>query len=260
MLYINSILYVVAFLATALTGYVVIVGVLVTVMEKRLNKKQHEDDDESDPPEVTEKIWHYGANYDLYCPPIYIPLPKFFNPLLLVIAIFLLFSSYYLLAEFSYYPPFFVSQTYIEEQERKAKLKAIALSNEAKEVYNALSNIEELSQNEIKNVLTNTYVFLDRLEKETIEKEENLSNIRKQINMALKQRQDEEGKSDILTDENNRKLLALYIDAQGSSLKYLSPQFWIDILIAFVLGVAASMVAPSIPRLILKWRSDPKPE
>lgn len=259
MIIINSILYLIVFFVTTVGIFIALFISLYAVLGNLgFGKNIDDDEDElsnNDDPNYDPKYDYlyqpYGVNFK-------ISFPSFTAPLLLVCAIISLPLSYYVISAFKYYPPFLESRPSVEEQGLNAKQNVDDLSDEAERIHNALSNIHNLTLDDLEKVLSNTLVYLEKLKEEAIKKEQALSKLKEEIAKTQNQRQAEENLlkkfNDLSRPQLNEIADILYEPVARDSNK----TFWLGAFISFPIGVFAELFASWILSVRSKRRAEQK--
>jgi len=173
-------------------------------------------------------------------------------PILLMFAFVLFVAPFFVLTTVGYEPPLKKINIEISTDGKKSDIND--LSNEIENISSVLSNINNLTINEIQTELIRTKDFVSRLKQEAINQHQIIENLRIQTQKSKEEAEAANKLNETVKALTNEELDAIQFlitkNANDSSIK----SFWLGALISFPIGVLASIFATLIWNIINRKR------
>ena len=160
---------------------------------------------------------------------------------------FLLIPTYYLLDLLP-----FINKSEIEiklETESERLPKHIEnLSSEAKRIRDTLSDINNLTINQVNSELKNTLKFIEKLEKEAIEQENFFKNLKISIENERKEAEEVQQIANSIEELTKPQLDTIKSLITADCKEETKESFWLSIYLSFAMGIATSLIASFITK------------
>jgi len=154
--------------------------------------------------------------------------------------------TYFLFNYLSYYPPLNSGDVELITDTNKGSEKIDRLTIEIDKTRNTLSNIENLTINQIQVELEQSLFFFNELKEEAVNQKRIINNLQKTIQKEKKKAEDAINHSKHVTSLTKEQINAINDLLTTNAKKDNQKSFWIGVGVSFPVGVTASILGTII--------------
>lgn len=163
--------------------------------------------------------------------------------------------SYMTLVGIGYMPPFLSPSRYVLIDETRPNVRMEALRTQSKSLTEALASMDDLTVNEIRDVLSKAIAFLDNLEREARVQEHMISSLRETVSEEQSRADTARRVAKSLASLSQEQLEAIKLVITTDARAQSNAGFWIGVATSLPIGIATSLSAAWIWYYMLRKRT-----